>query len=132
MKTSTIKTVTANGTFESKHGLLYKFEYEMVDGTTLSANHKSKDNAFNIGDEVEYEVKGTNDYGSWGTVKKPESDSKASSGGDSYQPKDQGAIMRQTAGKIVGTLYAQTSEYANTEKQIEAAKRWTKYFETGE
>jgi len=73
MTISKVKSVQASGTFDGKHGTLYKFEYTMEDDKTLTANHKSGDNYFKIGQEVDYEIKGTNDYGAWGTVKKPDS-----------------------------------------------------------
>ena len=66
--TSKVKKVTANGTYNSKYGDLYKFEYEMEDGTILSANHKSADNFFKEGTTVDYEIKGTKDNFSWGSV----------------------------------------------------------------
>ena len=72
MKISKVKSVQGNGTFESKHGLLYKFEYEMEDGQVLMANHKTPSSPFAIGDDVEYVIKGSNDYGSWGNVSKPQ------------------------------------------------------------
>ncbi len=96
MKTSKIKSVTPNGTFDSKHGLLYKFEYEMEDGTSLTANHKDPFNVFGIGQEVEYEIKGTNDYGSWGSVKKPESDYRAFTTTQADQDTRQRSIVRQS------------------------------------
>jgi flagellar hook assembly protein FlgD len=78
MAVSKVKTVTANGIFKSSFGVdidgvkgFYKFEYEFEDGQVLSAKHKTKE-PFKVGDDVEYEVKGTNDYGSWGKVGKPE------------------------------------------------------------
>jgi hypothetical protein len=69
---SKITNITGNGTFDSKHGLLYKFEYTFEDGVTIAANHKTNASPFTIGQEIEYEVKGTNDYGAWGSVKKPD------------------------------------------------------------
>jgi len=72
MKTSKVKQVQGSGTYDSMYGLLYKFEYLFEDGTVLTANHKTQDGNFKIGDEVEYEIKGTNDYGSWGKVGKPQ------------------------------------------------------------
>ena len=72
MKQSKVKNVQANGTWDSPHGILYKFEYEMEDGTILTAQHKDENGNFNPGDLVEYEVKGTNSYGSYGKVSKPQ------------------------------------------------------------
>tara|TARA_R100001480_G_scaffold97051_1_gene101829 strand:+ start:562 stop:954 length:393 start_codon:yes stop_codon:yes gene_type:complete len=70
MKTSKVKNVQGNGTYESQHGTLFKFDYEFEDGTHLSANHKTQ-NHFKIGDTVEYTIKGSNESFSWGTVSKP-------------------------------------------------------------
>jgi len=72
MKISKVKQVQGSGTYDSKFGLLYKFEYLMEDGTVLTANHKTADGNFKIGETVEYEIKGSNDYGSWGKVGKPQ------------------------------------------------------------
>ena len=62
-----------NETYQSPNGLLYKFNYEMEDGAKLVANHKTEQCPFAVGDEVDYHIKGSNSYGSWGSVKKPES-----------------------------------------------------------
>lgn len=75
MKTK-VKSVQANGTYQNKFGLLYKFDYEFEDGKSLSANHKTQEGNFKPGDEVEYEIKGSNDYGSWGSVSKPKEEFK--------------------------------------------------------
>jgi hypothetical protein len=69
-KTSKVKSVSANGTYEGQHGLLYKFNYVMEDGAELAANHKSQ-TPFPEGADIEYVIKGTNEYGSWGAVSKP-------------------------------------------------------------
>mgnify|MGYP000005821609 CR=1 FL=1 len=71
---SKVKSVhPKNETYQSPNGLLYKFNYEMEDGAKLSANHKTEQCPFKAGDEVDYHIKGSNNYGSWGSVKKPES-----------------------------------------------------------
>lgn len=67
---STVKEVQPNGTWDSPNGTLYKFAYLMEDGTEVTANHKSASCPFKAGDEVEYEVKGSNSFGSWGKVGK--------------------------------------------------------------
>jgi len=69
-KTSKVKNVQGNGTYDSQHGTLFKFDYEFEDGAHLSANHKTQ-NHFKIGDTVEYTVKGSNDSFTWGSVSKP-------------------------------------------------------------
>lgn len=71
---SKVKSVVPkNETYQSPNGLLYKFNYEMEDGMKLVANHKTEQCPFKAGDEVDYHIKGSNSYGSWGAVKKPES-----------------------------------------------------------
>jgi len=67
-----VKSVQANGTYDSDYGTLYKFEYEMEDGTILTANHKAEGGNFKTGEEVEYEVKGESSYGKYGKVSKPQ------------------------------------------------------------
>ena len=68
---SKVVNVQATGTFDSSFGLLYKFEYEMADGTIIVANHKSADAFFKAGSEVEYLVKNDNKFGKSGSVGKP-------------------------------------------------------------
>lgn len=74
MTTSKVKSVQGAGVWDSQHGTLYKFDYEMEDGTSLRALHKSKEAAFKPGDEVEYEITKTHaEYGNSGKVRKPNS-----------------------------------------------------------
>lgn len=77
MGISKIKKVTANGIFKSDYGVdingtkgFYKYIYEFEDTECISANHKVKE-PFKVGETVEYEIKGSSDYGSWGKVFKP-------------------------------------------------------------
>ena len=70
MKTSKVKSVTANGTWESKFGLMYKFEYVFEDGQIINANHKTAEGAFAIGTVLEYEI--TNAEYNNGKVSKPQ------------------------------------------------------------
>ena len=74
MKTlSKVKSVQQNGTYNSKkdNSLIYKHEYVFEDETVLSAGHLTIQ-PFNVGDEVEYEVKRDDPtYGKSGTVSKP-------------------------------------------------------------
>lgn len=69
MKISKVKSVQGNGTYESAHGLLYNFEYTFEDGQVMNANHKAQ-TPLDVGTEVEYIIKGSNDRASWGAVKK--------------------------------------------------------------
>lgn len=70
MKTSKVKAVQANGTWDSNYGTFYKFEYVMEDGQVVNANHKTQDGNFKVGEEVEYEI--TNSQYNNGKVSKPQ------------------------------------------------------------
>ncbi len=99
MPISKVKQIQSTGTYESQHGTLYKFEYLMEDESSLVANHKTKESPFSVGDEVDYHIKGTNNYGSWGSVKKPEQEgSPNSTPSKSFQKSDeiQDQIIRQS------------------------------------
>jgi len=73
-----IKHITGNGHYDGQHGRLFKQLYVFDNDVELSANHKTADSPFSIGDEVEYEIAGTNSYGSWGKVRKPDAEGKYS------------------------------------------------------
>lgn len=81
MAIAKITNVVANGSYDSKYGTMYKFNYTFEDGVTISSQHKDASKAFNIGDEVEYNVKGENTYGKYGSVQKPQ---------DQFQSKGKG------------------------------------------
>ena len=68
MKTK-VKSVQQNGTYNRKsdNKLMYKCEYVFEDGQELDASHLTQDR-FKEGDEIEYEVKGNNNYGDRGSV----------------------------------------------------------------
>ena len=99
MGLSKVKSCQGAGDWSNEHGTFYKFEYAMEDGTVLTASHK-KQEGFPIGAEIEYEIKGTNDHGSYGSVKKPDSGnysgSNASKGGGDDSAR-QLMIVRQSS-----------------------------------
>jgi hypothetical protein len=70
MKTSKVKAVQANGTWDSPNGIFYKFEYQMEDDQIVNAMHKTAEGFFKVGQEVEYEITKP-EYNS-GKVRKPE------------------------------------------------------------
>lgn len=86
MSITKVKKVQGNGTYESQYGLLYKFDYDLEDGTFISANHKTE-KSFQIGDEVEYNIKGEANGMPYGTVSKPK-DANFSGG---FKSKSQGS-----------------------------------------
>ena len=56
LKTSKVKSVQANGTWEGKFGLMYKFEVVMENGNSVEYSSKTKDQEkFVVGEEVQYE-----------------------------------------------------------------------------
>jgi len=56
IKTSKVKSVQANGTWEGKFGLMYKFEVSFENGDTGEYSSKSQDQTkFVEGQEAEYE-----------------------------------------------------------------------------
>ncbi len=73
-KISKVKDVQGNGTYDSQYGLLYKYTYTMDDGTCLVANHK-KQQPLEVGSDIVYEIKGSSDFGDYGTVKRLPSES---------------------------------------------------------
>jgi len=59
MKTSKVSMITANGTWESQYGLMYKFQVVMQNGDTGEYLSKSQDqNKFILGQEASYEYTG--------------------------------------------------------------------------
>tara|TARA_R110002050_G_scaffold40941_1_gene99580 strand:- start:1100 stop:1756 length:657 start_codon:yes stop_codon:yes gene_type:complete len=73
-----ITHITGNGHYDSPHGRLFKQLYVFDDNVEVSANHKTEKSPFKIGDEVDYEINGTNSYGAWGRVRRPDQDGKYS------------------------------------------------------
>ena len=56
LKTSKVKSVQANGTWEGKFGLMYKFEVVMENGNSGEYSCITKDQEkFIVGEEVQYE-----------------------------------------------------------------------------
>ena len=100
MKTkSKVKSVQATGTYDhSQHGTFYKYEYVMEDGTCITANHK-KQQPFEQGSEVEYEVKGGEGNSKYGSVSKPKENSFNGVGKSNFQsdPKKQTIIVAQSS-----------------------------------
>ena len=59
MKTSKVKTITQNGTWEGNYGIMYKFEIEFDNGDVGEYSSKAKDQTkFIAGQEANYEYTG--------------------------------------------------------------------------
>jgi len=55
MGQSKIKSITPNGTFEGRNGLMYKFDIELENGQGGEVSAMTEDR-WTIGDEVEFEI----------------------------------------------------------------------------
>ena len=72
MKKAKITAVQAAGTWTTSAGKqMYQYEYTFDDNVTMQANHISQDNAYSIGDDVEYTVTRENQHGKSGKIQKP-------------------------------------------------------------
>lgn len=91
MTVATVKSVQADGTWESKYGLMYSFEYQLDNGVVFKANHKT-DEPIPAGEKVEYEIKKENQYGKLGKIKRhfPESGEVFGKNDSGYYRKDDG------------------------------------------
>lgn len=113
MGQSKIKSVQPNGTWESRNGLMYKFEVELEDGASGEVSAKTEDR-WNVGDEVEYTVTPSK----WGDRLKLDKAGYANkpSGGGAQSPDIQ---KRIDASWAIGHAINQESD---PEKIIEAAE----------
>jgi len=65
-----VASIQGAGTYDSKNGLLYKFDYSFEDGSSINANHKTQQAPFKAGDEVVVEERGRKDDFVWGAVRR--------------------------------------------------------------
>lgn len=120
-KTSKVKAVTLGNEWTSKHGgTFYNHTYQLEDGTTLQASHKTQ-MPFKEGDEVEYEITSTDEqYGNKGKIKKPDSGGGFSRGGGGYKPDTLGIAIGQGMNLAVEMYCADKIQ----KEQIEATVKW--------
>ena len=117
LKTSKVKNVQANGTWEGKFGLMYKFEVEMEDGNVGEYSSKSKDqDKFVVGKEMEYEYDG----GKFPKIK-PHYAKSNFTGGFKGNDDRQESIIRQSSLKA-SIEYLKGAE-ASLEEVFEAAEK---------
>ena len=98
IKKSKVTNVQANGTWEGKFGMMYKFEVSFENGDNGEYSSKSKDqNKFVIGEQIEYEYID----GRFPKVKpvyaKPEFTSNSFSGGYKKDDNVQKMIVKQSS-----------------------------------
>jgi len=135
MVTSKIKSIQGNGTWESKHGLMYANIVEMEDGTILKANSKSQQPPYKVGDEVEYHVQGENSYGKWGKVKLPDEQKPQGKSYGGFSPEKDAKITRQSCIKAAAEWCAgqvDTERYDTPLQVIAVAQMFANWCETGD
>lgn len=98
MKTSKVKNVQANGTWEKDGTTFYKFEYEMEDGQIVNAMHKTQEPKFKVGETAEYTI--TNAQYNNGKLSKPQEQ------GSYNDPKKQTSIIAQSCIKAACDAYS--------------------------
>lgn len=139
---SKVKSVQGAGTFNSQHGLMYKFEYVMQDGATLVANHKSETGFLPVGADCEYQIKQTNAYGNSGTVGKPKA---PHTGGAPFtsptqtnqqssflkSPDVQDMIIRQSSVKAAIDFKVASGSNASIKEMLETAEVIFNYCKSG-
>ena len=116
MKTSKIKNVQSNGTWEKDGTTFYKFEYEMEDGQIVNAMHKTQEPKFKIGDTVEYTI--TNTQYNNGKLNKPQQAPQA----NYNDPKKQTSIIAQSCIKAACDAYSGLNKDAD--EIIKAAEKF--------
>jgi hypothetical protein len=117
-KTSKVKSVQGDGDYTNDYGTFYKFEYQFEDGTVMTASHKTNNGNFKQGDEVEYEVKGTNEYGSYGKVSKPQEGNYQGGGSKGGRPSEKEkypSFALSYAKDMAGFHISQGKEFSSTD-----------------
>lgn len=129
MKISEVKRITGNGTWESSHGLMYKFEVEMQDGTILNVNAKSQTPPYKEGDKVEYQVTKETNFGKQGKVKKYDPEAPTRSYSSQQSPKNYDEIGRLACIKAAAEFHAQST--TEVSKVIATAEAFFQYAKNG-
>lgn len=98
MTQGVIKSVQPAGSWNTNDGnVLFKYEYEMEDGTTLTAFHQKQEPVGDVGDECEYELRKNTQRGWTGKVRKPGSAPNYSASRSNGSGRNQEQIQRQWA-----------------------------------
>jgi hypothetical protein len=98
IKTSTVKNVQANGTWEGKFGMMYKFEVEFENEDAGEYSSKTQDQTkFVVGSEMEYEFIDGNFPKVKPVYQKPDFASNGFSGGYKKDDKVQKMIVKQSS-----------------------------------
>lgn len=120
--TATVESLEANGSFDGKYGTMYCFWVVLDNGVKGEALAKGKSPPYKVGDEVEYEIAGTNKQGDPKLkVKRPGADGgggnagsrpSGNRGGSNYGSRSQGS------GKPSGNDYAVSQEKSRAGQRI--------------
>jgi hypothetical protein len=132
-KISKVKNVTGNGTWESKYGIMFKFELEMENGDIGEYNSKTSDQTkFVVGNEVAYTITSREYNGvTYYTIKPAETAAPAQSFSKGKVDGDTGKkIARMSVLKCATDLVVH--EKINIDKLFEYAQIMEKYVESGE
>jgi hypothetical protein len=106
-KTSKVTQVAANGTWESKYGLMYKFEISFENGDSGEYNSKSQDqNKFVEGQEATYTITSRDYNGNTFYTIKPSQPAFNGGGfsGGKKDPETEKRITRMSVLKVAGDM----------------------------
>ena len=130
-KTSKVTRVTGNGTWESKFGLLYKFEVELENGDIGEYNSKSKDQTkFVVGQQASYDITSREYNGkTFFTIKPAEQPAPPPAAGGRYDAETSKKIARMSVLKCATDLAIH--EKIRLDTIFEWAKMMESYVESG-
>jgi hypothetical protein len=112
MNKGTITAVEPNGNYtDGNNKVWHKFKYTIGEDT-FSARHTTPENAFKVGDEVQYKITGSNTYGNYGSIKKLDTGYSGGGKPKGYS-KDEDAILYQVCLKGVMDFYTKNGSVTN-------------------
>ena len=105
-KKSKVNGVTANGTWDSKYGTMYKFEVSFENGDVGEYNSKTQDqNKFVIGQEADYSITSREYNGNtFYTIKPVQAQQSFGGGGYKKDPETEKRIARMSVLKVASDL----------------------------
>ena len=104
-KKSKVNGVSANGTWDSKYGTMYKFEVSFENGDVGEYNSKTQDqNKFVIGQEADYSITSREYNGNTFYTIKPVQAQQSFGGGYKKDPETEKRIARMSVLKVASDL----------------------------
>lgn len=129
--------INGNGTWNSKYGMMYRFEVEMENGDTGEYSSKYQDqNKFQVGVEVEYTIESRDYNGKTFYNIKPvlqQMNAQGFQSGGAYKGRNEetnNQIIRQTCIKVAGELAV--AEKILPEQILDIASQLVVYVQTGQ